>query len=343
MKSVLVVGGTGPTGVPLVNSLLEAGNQVAIFHTGRHGAEFDGPVERLIGDPRDEPSIRNVLSNRSWDVVICTSGRLRTLATVLAGRTGRLVGITGQPVYEGSLRPTPLGTIAVPVPEWADRQNSASDHTGKVAIGEDQLFRQHGAGDFEAVVVRYPGIYGPRAPISYEWPIVRRILDGRRTLLLPHGGTTYFQRGHARNVAHLVHLAATRPEAAGHAFNAGDERVISARRVAEVIADELAADIELLDVPVDLCAGSFPLAERSTLVLDLSLARSLLGYRDVIDVEAATRATARWLADNPPSDDQVSAVSTGRIDYAREDRLAALWRAAIADLVEELESPRALS
>lgn len=329
---VLVVGGTGPTGVPLVNQLLSAGFDVAIFHTGAHAADFVAPVERLIGNPRDEVSIAEVLGSRTWDIAICTSGRLRALATALAGRTGRLVGISGQPVYDGSLRPTPAGVLPVPVPEWAPRQRDAANYTGKVAAGEDQLFRQHGEGDFEAVIVRYPGIYGPRAPLSHEWPIVRRILDGRKVILLPHGGATYFQRGFADNVAHLVFLAATRSEASGLAFNAGDERVIPARRVAEVIAEELEITVELLDVPSELCAGVFPLAERSTIVLDMSRARALLGYRDVTDVEAATRSTARWLAEHPPRDGEVSPQALGRVDYEREDRLIAAWRSAWSEL-----------
>jgi len=309
-----------------------AGFETAIFHTGAHDADFIGPVERLIGDPRDEASIAEVLGTRTWDIAICTSGRLRALATALAGRTRRLVGISGQPVYEGSMRPTPVGVLSVPVPEWAPRQRDATNYTGKVAAGEDQLLRQHGAGDFEAVVVRYPGIYGPRSPMSHEWPIVKRILDRREVIVLPHAGATYFQRGYADNVAHLVFLAATRPEASGMVFNAGDERVLSARRVVEVIADELGATVELVGVPAELCAGVFPLAEKSTIVLDMSAARTLLGYRDVLDVEAATRSTARWLVDHPPLDGEIAPQMLGRIDYEREDRIVDAWRIAWSQL-----------
>ena len=336
----LVVGGTGPTGPHIVNALLGAGYAVTIYHTGAHELEFDGPVEHLHGDPRERDDIHGQLGEREWDLAVCTSGRLRALAQELAGKTPRLVGITGQPVYRGSNQPTPTGKIPLPVPEWADRERDVESYTGRVAGGEDQLFEQHGRGDFEAVVVRYPGIFGPRAPMNHEWAVVRRVLDKRPFMLLPHDGLAYFQRGYAENVAHLVFLAATRREAAGEAFNAGDERVLSARHVAELICDELGAEMELVGVPAELCRGVYPLAEKSNMVLDMSKPRNLLGYRDIVDVEEATRITARWLAEHPPDEADLRPGGHGRIDYEREDRILSAWRGALDAFRAQIDEER---
>ena len=330
MARILVVGGTGPTGPPIVNTFLHAGHEVSIFHSGRHPVDFDGPVERILGNARDRDDIRAKIASREWDLAVCMYGRLRTLADELAGNTRRLVGITGQPVYKGSQPPTPEGRIPLPIPEFAPRQYDAKNYTGKVAAGEDQLFEQHGKGDFEVVILRYPGVYGPRTPMNHEWAVVRRILDRRPFMILPHDGVTYFQRGYAENLARLVYLAATRPEAAGEAFNAGDERVISCRAVAEVIIDELDAGMELIGVPAPFCRGVFPLAEKSNQLLDMSKARNLLGYRDVVDPETATRATARHLRDHPPDEKDLYAAGTGRFDYEREDRIVERWRRAVS-------------
>jgi nucleoside-diphosphate-sugar epimerase len=252
------------------------------------------------------------------------------LAAELAGKTRRLVGITGQPVYRGAARPTPDGGIALPVPESAERQSNDPGYTGKVAEGEDQLFEQHGR-DFEATVVRYPGVYGPRAPINHEWAVVKRVLDRRKSMLMPHDGMSYFQRGYAENVAWLVFLAATHPAGSGEAFNAGDERVLSARRVAEVIVDELDWPMDFVGIPASYVSGVYPLAEKAPLILDMSKARTLLGYRDRLDVETATRQTARWLFQNPPAPGEVTS-GAGTFDYAEEDRLSAAWREATAGL-----------
>lgn len=328
MSNALVVGGTGPSGVPIVERLLGAGYEVSVFHSGRHETEFSAPVEHLHGDAREDADIQRLLGDRQWDVAICTSGRLRALALALAGKAKRLVAITGQPVYAGTMTPSPLGAIALPIPEFAARQSDATNYTGKVAGGEDQLFEQHGRGDFEAVVVRYPGVYGPRGPLSHEWAIVKRVLAGRTRMAMPHDGMSYFQRGFVENLANLVFLAAVRPEGSGQAFNSGDERVLTARHAAQVICDELGAEMELVGVPAGLCRGSYPLAEKSSIILDLSKARTLLGYRDVVDVETATRNTARWLYEHPEFGDEVNPNFGGSLDYEAEDRAIDNWLAA---------------
>lgn len=329
-QRALVVGGTGPTGVPLVEQLLANGFTVAIYHTGGHEVEFSGPVEHIHGDPRNSDDIAARVGNQEWDVAICTSGRLRALAELLAGHTRRFVGITGQPVYRGATRPTPAGAIAIPVPEDAPRQYDALDYTGKVAAGEDQILEQHARGDFEAVIVRYPGVFGPRGSLSHEWSIVRRIRDGRPHMAMPHDGIACFQRGYTRNLAHLVYLAATVPAAAGEVFNGGDERVMTARAVAQTIVDELGASMEFVGMPAPWCRGAFPLAEKSNLVLDMSKARALLGYRDVVDVETATRETARWLMSEEARGMQFSEHFAGALSYKDEDHIIAAWRAAEA-------------
>lgn len=338
---VLVVGGTGPSGVPLVNSFLRGGYSVAVYHTGQHEAEFEGRVEHLHGDPRNPADIDTTLSGRAWEIAVCTSGRLRALASALAGKTRRLVGITGQPVYRGTLLPTPEGRLPLPVPEWAERQRDAHNYTARVAEGEDQLLAQHGSGDFEAVIVRYPGVFGPRAPINHEWAVVKRVLDRRPFMILPHDGITHFQRGYVENVAWLVYLAATRPEAAGEAFNAGDERVLSARHVAELITGELGSTMALIGVSAQFCRGVYPLAEKSNLILDMSKARNLLGYRDVVGVEAATRRTARWLAEHPMADTDLRggpAGGSGSFDYAREERILERWQRLCAQFEDAREA-----
>lgn len=325
----LVIGGTGPTGPAVVNSLLEAGHDVTIFHTGAHESEFADDVEHIHGDPRNPESITDSLAGREWEIAIAMYGRLRALATELVGRTGRLVGITGQPVYAGAARPTPDGTIHLPVSEFAPRQSDSQSYTGRVAVGENQLFEQHGRGDFEATIVRYPAVFGPNATINHEWAVIKRALDERPFMLMPENGMSYFQRGYTTNLAWLVFLAATRPEAAGQAFNSGDERVLSARRVAELVVEELGSSMELVGVPARYCPPRcYPLAQKAPLILDMSKARNLLGYRDRVDVEQATRSTARWYAEHPVAEGVDDHGGGGTFDYPREDRALVAWRQA---------------
>ena len=98
--------------------------------------------------------------------------------------------------------------------------------------------------------------------------------------------------------------------------------------------------MELVGVPARFCRGVYPLAEKSNLILDMSKVRALLGYRDVVDVERATRITARWLVDNPPAAHDLNSgavAGSGGFDYAREDRIVEAWRRVSAEMEAELK------
>ena len=87
---VLVIGGSGPSGIPLINGLLTRGHHVTMLHTGTHKPSApwytDGRVEVLACDPFDEASLRGGIGERRWDAVFVMYGRLRMIAKVLHGR-----------------------------------------------------------------------------------------------------------------------------------------------------------------------------------------------------------------------------------------------------------------
>ena len=155
---------------------------------------------------------------------------------------------------------------------------------------EEAVFEHHpGATHF-----RYPHLYGPYQIAPREWCIVRRILDGRRAIIVPEDGLSINHCGYVENAAHAVLLAIDKPEAsAGQIYNCGDERVLTLRQVIEVIARALAANWKS-----SRCRGSsrFPRAHdlaawTTHRVLDLTKLKTQLGYRDVVAPEA-------WIGDH---------------------------------------------
>jgi hypothetical protein len=56
-----------------------------------------------------------------------------------------------------------------------------------------------------------------------------------------------------------------------------------------------------------------------------------LGYTDETPVAEAVSASARWLADNPPTPEVVAALGDP-FDYAAEDRLIQEWERCVARL-----------
>ena len=334
MATVLVVGGTGPTGIPLVRDLVAAGHTVSILHRGTHERpETPDTVEHVHADPYDDDSFRAAVAGRTFDVTFAMYGRLRRIAAAMVGRTGQFVSVGGVPAYRGWMNPWAHEPAGLPVPVAEDAPTTdepALDEKGyRVARTEEVVFEHHPT----ATHFRYPYVYGPHQLAPREWCIVRRVLDGRTRMVVADDGLTLHHHGYTENLAHALTCALAHPDAAaGKVFNAADEEVLSVRQVIELCADALGHRFELVSLPFDLALPARPLVAQplpTHRVLDLTRLRTDLGYRDRVPARAALAATARWLAEHPPAPGGTEEmVLTDPFDYAAEDALMDAWSSA---------------
>ena len=335
MARMLVVGGTGPTGVALVERLVARGDEVTILHTGRHERTFSRPVEHLHTDPRDLVALRDCLTDRSFDGAVSTSGLLANVVVALSHRIDKLVAVTGLPAYIGWKqrpgdpgRPLPLREDDAPPRDLGDCPGDGL--TARVRENERLVLEAHNAGAFRAAVIRYTMVYGPYSYIPFEWFFVRRILDGRRQLALEADGLMLPQRGYADNLASALIVLLDSDEADGRIFNGGDEQVLSVHGIAQTVAAELGHEFEVVSVPLAASPCRNPFALRQNTVFDMSSLRQL-GYRDVLGVEEATRLTARWFVKNPVArgSDEERSIGVAAFDYDREDQVIERYRTTL--------------
>ena len=335
MSSVLLIGGTGPTGPAIVRGLEQRGHDVTVLHSGNHEVPEVEHLPHLHGDVFSDDGLRAALGDRTFDITIATYGRLRSIAEVLQGRTGRLLSVGGVPVYRGFFEPAIHQPPGLPVPTREDADLATEHEDGKsyrIGRTEELLFTAQP----NATHFRYPYVYGPRQLAPREWCIVKRILDERPFLVLPDDGLSLITFGYVDNLAHAILLAVDQPEASmGEVFNCGDDERLTIRQVAELITEELAYDWDLVSMPAEFAIPARPLmmGYRTThRVMDTSKLRDRLSYRDVVPAREAVRRAARWLVENPPEPGgyEESALQDP-FDYAAEDRLVAWWRGAIAD------------
>jgi nucleoside-diphosphate-sugar epimerase len=336
---VLVIGGTGPTGIPIVRRLVEGAHDVTILHRGTHErAETPPEVAHVHADPFDEKSLREALDGRTWDVIAAMYGRLRRVAELTVGRCGHFVSVGGVPAYRGwtdAWQHEPAG-LPVPIAEDAELvEDPAIDEKAyRIVRTEKAVFAAHP----RAAHFRYPYIYGPYQPAPREWSIVRRILDGRRRIVVADEGLTIHHHCYTENSAAAVVRALEHPElSAGTIFNIGDGEALTVRQVVELCARALGAELEIVSMPYDLAVPAWPLLAQplpTHRVLDLSRLHGQLGHLDVVPAREAVPLTARWLAANPPERGGIEEqVLTDPFDYAAEDALVDSWRAARASVV----------
>ena len=337
-QRVLVIGGTGPTGVNIVAGLVERGWDVTILHRGLHErAETPPQVAHLHADPFDAAAVDAVAAGARFDLVMAMYGRLRQIARAFEGRCARFLSVGGVPAHLGWMNPWAYEPPGLPVPIAEDGPtvtDPADDEKGyRVARSEEAVFKHHpGATHF-----RYPYMYGPYQPVPREWSIVRRVLDGRRRMVVADGGLTLHHHGYTGNVAHAVLLAVDQPEAsAGRLYNVGDDEVLTVSQVVAIAAAALGAEMEQVSMPYELAVPARPLMAQplpTHRVLDLTRLRSDLGYADVVPARRAVALTARWLAEHPlgPGSPEAT-VLTDPFDYPAEDRLMDAWLEACRSL-----------
>ncbi len=331
---ILVIGGTGPTGLPLVRLLTAGGHEVTILHRGIH-EHPDTPeqVRHLHADPFDEQSLAGALDGTSWDTVVAMYGRLRRVAALTTGRCENFVSIGGVPAYRGWTDPWQHDPPGLPVPVREDAElvtDPEIDSKGyRIVRTEEAVYAAHP----HATHFRYPYLYGPHQPVPREWLVVRRILDGRRRMIIADDGLTLHHHAYTENCSAAVLRAIEHPERArGTIFNIGDEEALTVRQMIEICARALDAELELVSMPYDLALPARPLLAQALpthRLLDLSALHHQLGHRDVVPAREATARTARWLAANPPKPGGTEEmVLTDPFDYDSEDQLVDSWQAA---------------
>jgi nucleoside-diphosphate-sugar epimerase len=292
-------------------------------------------VEHIHADPHFRETLDAAIAGRAFDIVIATYGRIRVIAEALAGKTGQFIAIGGVPAYRGYFDPGvnfPFG-LPIPVPETAPTVQTEREHRFSylIASTEQAVLSAHPRG----VVYRYPYVYGPYQLLPREWCVIRRALDRRPFMILSEGGLGLMTHGYAGNLAHAVLLAVDKPDAAaGRIYNCGDDRQFSVRQIVEIIADEMSHKFEIISLPATVAYPARGVSLEITphhKLMDLHKIKRDLDYSDPVPPEEALRRTARWYIEHQPErGGEIEQRLQDAFDYEAEDKLAAIYRDALA-------------
>lgn len=346
-KNILIIGGTGPSGPDLTQTLLGQGHQVAILHRGVHEPEGLPDVPHIHADPHFAETLEDAVKGHDFDVVISMYGRLAVQAEVFSGRCAQFIAVGGRPIYPGYMAPKavfPHG-MRINTSEFSGGPHSRAlgnpslhNFTRKMTMAEDAVMRAHAMGRYNATIFRFPYVYGPRAVLPLEWSFIRRIRDGRLRIPLVHGGANIFTRVAAVNAAHAMALAVGNPVAAGQVFNIGDDAQFSYAQWLQLIARAMGRDVAVVTVPETLSwvAGHvLPFQGTATqhAITDTAKIRNMLGYRDRKRPQDVLEEMIAALLARPPAPDLPG--WSDPFDYALEDRVMA----AMDDLAASFAPP----
>lgn len=328
---VLLIGGSGFIGRYLIGELARGGHEVGVL--GRsHRPE--GAAHLIAGDRKRLGEHRAAIAAFAPEVVVdliaSSAAQARALVEV-AGGARRLVVLSSQDVYRacavlhrlepGPLQPLPLTEDAAlrtvagtypPAQLAALQQVSGWLDAEYDKLGVERVMREAGA-----TVLRLPMVYGPGDPLRRLRPIVKRIADGRRAIVLPASVAAWRgSRGHVEDVAHAIALAVTRDAAAARTYNVAERDAPSELDWARYVAAQMQWDGELVVLPDEQAPAHLRLPGNAAQhwVVDATRIRAELGYTEAIDRDEALRRTIAWERAAPEA-----GFSPHRFDYAAED------------------------
>jgi nucleoside-diphosphate-sugar epimerase len=201
----------------------------------------------------------------------------------------RLVAISSGDVYRAygvftRLEPGPLETV--PINEASPLRQVLFPYRAGAKPGDDKyhyekiLVERVVMADtrLPATVLRLPMVYGPGDYQHRLAPYLKRMLDGRRAILLDEGMARWrCLRGYVEDVAAAIALAVTDPAASGRVYNVAEPTAYTeAEWVARI---GVVVDWGGAIVPVPGGKIAVPFNTNQDLCVDTTCIRAELGYR----------------------------------------------------------------
>jgi nucleoside-diphosphate-sugar epimerase len=303
-RTAMIIGGTGQIGSAVARRLVLDGWSVLVAHRGTHHgdtelAELDVTSIRLDRDDTDTLLARARGHDLVLDTVAYTPEHADQLGR-LAGDVGSLVVISTGSVYVGAnggyldvvTGPDDFPDYPLPVRETdATVQNQEKTYSPLKAELERRLLA---VDDLPVSILRPGAIQGPFSPALREWYFIKRVLDGRREIVLSDDGGNRFSTSSTVNIAELVALCAQHP--ASRVLNAVDRDALSVAEIAGTILRVMDHHAELVTFPGPPVegVGGTPWSVARPLLLSMETAIQELGYRQPVTYADAVGATIDW-------------------------------------------------
>jgi nucleoside-diphosphate-sugar epimerase len=341
---VLIIGGTGFIGPHVVQHLLASGCEVAVFHRGETRSESSGPVRTYLGDrhklAEHAKDLRAYAPQVVLDMIPITERDAKDLMHTFRDVALRVVAASSQDVYRayGKLIGLESGPAdAIPLTEDAPLRTRLFPYRGENPRASDDPRRW--LDDYDKILVerevmsdprlpgtvlRLPMVYGPKDRQRRVFEYLKRMDDGRPAIVLGAGMAGWrWTRGYVGNVAAAIALAVVRDVAAGRIYNVGETSALSTFEWVQAIANAAGWTGRVTVVPDDRIPARIRpnINAEHHMVVDTSLIRRKLGYKEAVFRSEALQRTVAWERTNPPQQ-----TDPAQFDYEAEDSVLHAWQ-----------------
>ncbi|MBW4510828.1 MAG: NAD-dependent dehydratase [Scytonematopsis contorta HA4267-MV1] len=336
---ILVIGGTNFIGPVVVNSLVNMGHEVTVFHRGKTNADLPPTVGEIFGDRAQLTEFKTEFKRLSPEVVLdmiaLTEQDALTASSAFEGIAQHMIAVSSIDVYrardtlwgkESKIFPVPLTEDSVlrrqlypyrgiPSPSPI---NSSDDYekilVEKVVMANSEL---------PGTILRLPMVYGYKDYMHRFFSYLKRMFDNRPAIVLEETFAQWHgSYGFVENVAYGITLAVTNPHAKGRIYNIAEQPSLTEAERIKKLGCILGWEGKVVVVPKsrlpEAWKPSFNMNQQW--IVDTTRIRKELGYLEPVPEEEAFRQTIDWekkhLSEQPQKEDD-----PWLFDYATEDAI----------------------
>lgn len=309
-RNVLVTGGTGLIGRPLVELLLEAGAKVRVATIDPYPSKCPDGAELWIGDLTMQDFAKAVV--RDIDFVFHVAGIKGSVGIGVSRAASFMVPalIMNTNLMEAARQASVerylfTSSVAIYPPAQLFREDDAwtgfPHSTDKYAamaklVGELQAEAYKMEYGWDRIsIIRPANVYGPWDNFDPESAmavasLIRRVVDGEDPLVVWGDGSVVRDFIYSRDVARGMMLALEKV-ANCTPINLGGGKGITIKQLVEVI-------VSLVPKPPRVVWDTSKQTGESTRIMDMSRAKELLGFEPRVSLREGIRETIEWYLAN---------------------------------------------
>ena len=309
--TVLVLGGSGFIGAPLVRRLLARGGAVAVLHRG--GSQTPPGAEAVLAHRADVQALKQAVAGRSVrtvvDLLAFTEADILPVIEALSGLIDRYVMVSSGDVYRnygGLQRLETAEPVLGPMGEDAPLRSRLYPYRkGELRDpGDPDLWMDDydkipleaaARASLPTAIVRAPMVFGPGDKNRRFGWLIRPMAEKRPFILIDEAWARWrTSYGFVDDVAEGIAVAALHPDGAGEVFNVGPAEAPDHLAWAKRFALALGWDGEVRTASAGQAPMSRALAGldlRFPMRTDTRLIRDRLGYDEPTALEDALART----------------------------------------------------
>jgi len=252
---VLFIGGSGVISSACTQYALNKGIDLYHLNRGKSTRVTPESVKVLRGDIREKESVRQVLADLIFDVVVdwvaFTPDHIEVDLELFAKRTKQYIFISSASAYH-------VPPLTLPIRESTPLFNPYWQYSRDKIACEERLTNAYRETGFPITIVRPSHTYDcTLMPMGFQYTIIDRMRQGKKVIVYGDGTSLWTLTHHKDFAVGFVGLLGN-DHAIGEAFHITNEEILTWNQIFELMAGAAGVIPNLVHIPSDFIAAYDP-------------------------------------------------------------------------------------